>query len=318
VHGSAAKKVALLCSLLLVLLLAGPWRCAGPVADHPFFEALPERPWVVAHRGGEGPENTIHAFRTGLAQGADLLEMDVRTSADGILLLLHDETVDRTTDGSGAVADLTLAELKALDAAAQWSPDGGRTFPLRAEGIAIPTLAEALAAFPRTPLLLDLKAADAVDLCTLIRSHDSQERVLVVAHLHSEIAPFRQQCPEVATGLSRIEGGTLIVLNALRLGRLAPLPAEAALFPMQWRGLSLISPRLVATARQRNLSLFVWTVDEPQEMRSLLDLGIDGLITTYPERVRLVLSGPALKPHIGRKNPSSACLPSALLPLSFP
>jgi glycerophosphoryl diester phosphodiesterase len=292
VHSSAGRRTALISALLLVMAiaLAGTWRCSRPVAEHPFFTALPERPWVVAHRGGSGPENTLHAFQSALDLGADLLEMDVRSSADGIPVLLHDATVDRTTNGSGAVAELTLAELRKLDAAFHWTPDGGRTYPLRGQGITIPTLREVLAAFPDTPLLLDLKVVDAVALCAILQDADMQQQVLVGAHRQQEISAFRQQCPEVATALSRLEGGLLVVLNVLRLGRLAPLPAEAAILPKQMGRWQLITPRLFNTMQQRNLPLLVWTIDDPQQMRRLLDLGVDGLITTYPERMRLLLS----------------------------
>jgi glycerophosphoryl diester phosphodiesterase len=293
VRRSAARRSIAILVLLVLALVAGARYSSRTVAEHPLFLALPDGPWVVAHRGGAGPENTLFSFHDALAQGADLLEMDVRSSADGVPVLLHDETVDRTTDGSGAVADLTLAQLKELDAAFHWTTDGGRTFPLRGQGIRIPTLAETLSAFPGQPLLLDLKAIDAAHLCTLLHSADMQQRVLVAAFRQWQITSFRRHCPEVATGLSRPEGKLLLALNALRLGRWAPLPAEAALFPQRIGPWSLITPRLLATAKERQLPVFVWTVDDPQEMRQLLDLGVEGLITRYPQRLRQLLSAAA-------------------------
>jgi glycerophosphoryl diester phosphodiesterase len=287
VPSQTVRRLAMI-GLVLLLALIG-LRCSRAVPEHPFFSTLPPPPWAVAHRGGSGPENTLAAFHRALAQGADVLEVDVRSSADGVPVLLHDETVDRTTDGYGAVADLTVAELRQLDAAAHWSPDGGRTYPLRGRGITIPTLAEVLTAFPDTPLLLDLKDVDAGALCTLLRDTDRQQRVLVAAFPHTQINAFRQRCPDVATGLSRLEAGVLVLLNAMYLGRLAPLTAEAAILPPQIGSLTIITPRLLATARQRNLPIFAWTIDEPQEMRNLLELGVDGLLTTYPERMLLLL-----------------------------
>ena len=104
----------------------------------------------MAHRGGRQlwPENTLTAFRGAAAMGVDVLEMDVHSSSDGVLVVLHDDTIDRTTDGMGLVHDYPLTALQALDAGYQWTADEGATYPFRGQGIAIPTLAEVLEAFP--------------------------------------------------------------------------------------------------------------------------------------------------------------------------
>src|ERR687883_338619 len=118
---------------------------------------------VVAHRGASAraPENTLRAFKLALEEGADALELDVHATTDGIAVVVHDPTLDRTTDATGTVSKLPLERVRAADAGARFSPDGGRTFPWRGRGLRIPTLDEVLVAFPTTPLIIEIKAASA-------------------------------------------------------------------------------------------------------------------------------------------------------------
>jgi len=118
------------------------------------------RPLVYAHRGGAGlaPENTLLAFEKGLSTGADGIEFDVRLSLDGVAVLMHDPTLERTTDGTGPVAQRTAAELAALDAGFRFERDGA--FPFRGRGIGVPTLGDVLARHPDTSLIIELKSAD--------------------------------------------------------------------------------------------------------------------------------------------------------------
>jgi glycerophosphoryl diester phosphodiesterase len=117
--------------------------------------------WPVnfAHRGGAKivPENTLEGFREGLRVGAGVLELDVHATADGHVVVIHDETVDRTTDGSGAVREMTLAEVKRLDAGYWFTPDGGKTYPYRGEGVRVPTLEEVYRQFPDVPINVEIK-----------------------------------------------------------------------------------------------------------------------------------------------------------------
>ncbi|NNL64689.1 MAG: glycerophosphodiester phosphodiesterase, partial [Myxococcales bacterium] len=146
---------------LLALVRVAATRGAPAVRAHPFFAGSAGALQVVAHRGGmaEGPENTIEAFRRALASGADVIEMDVRASADGELVVIHDASVDRTTDGSGRVDAMPLSALRSLDAAYRFSPDGAAT-PLRGRGVRIPTLAEVLEALPSARVLAEMKSAE--------------------------------------------------------------------------------------------------------------------------------------------------------------
>lgn len=274
-------------AILPVLALGVFALLAKPAPDHPFFDC--ERPLAIAHRGGAGlwPENTLYAFERAYEMGVDVLEMDVRLSKDGVPVVIHDRTVERTTDGEGRVADFTLAELRALDAGYGWTGDGGRTFPFRGRGIRAPALAEALAAFPDARMNIEIKGegealADA--LCGLIRAHGREDRTLVVSGRHGTIEAFRRACPEVATAASFREGMTFYALDRLRLGWLYS-PPNAFQGPEYMGKLRLITPRLIRTAHARNAEVHVWTANEAEDMRRLLDMGVDGIMTDYPDRL---------------------------------
>src|SRR5665213_852735 len=116
---------------------------------------------VIAHRGNSAffPENTLEAFQQGMALGADALEFDVRLSHDGKAVVIHDSTLERTTNGTGAVSALTLDDLQRLDAGHGFTRDGGRTFPFRGRGIRIPAFDFVLSAFPGVPMIVEIKTA---------------------------------------------------------------------------------------------------------------------------------------------------------------
>ena len=138
---------------------------------------------VIAHRGGWRlwPENTLYAFQHAVDLGVDMLEMDIRSTKDGHIVVFHDETVTRTTNGSARVNDLTLVELKQLDAGYKWSADNGATFPFRGKRIVAPTLDEVFPSFPNMRMTIEIKQKDP-DIVTafgnLIRHHGMQHRVL--------------------------------------------------------------------------------------------------------------------------------------------
>lgn len=233
---------------------------------------------VIAHRGGAGlrPENTLAAFAHAQASGADMLEMDVRTTADGAIVVLHDATVDRTTEGQGRVDALTLEALQRLDAGYRWSPDGGRSFPFRGQGIRVPALQEVFARFPRLRLIVEMKQYGqefAVAVCTLIRYAKFSGHVLVASFDSATLTAFRNACPEVATSMSARE---VRLLAALRWFYTPPAPA-------------LQIPDgvadLVTTAKRRNLKVHIWTVNDETRMRELISMGVDGIMTDRPDRL---------------------------------
>jgi glycerophosphoryl diester phosphodiesterase len=267
-----------------------------PVPQHPFWAATTE-PRVIAHRGGRGlwPENTLHAFRKAADLGVDVLEMDIRQTADGVLVVLHDETVDRTTDGRGSVAALTLSRLRELDAGYRWSPDGGKTHPHRGQGLTVPSLREIFSALPGARMNLEIKTRDGTlskPLCQLIREHRMEQLVVVASFGQDAMDAFRSACPGVATAATAEEARQLFRLTALFLDPLFEPRAEVLQVPERLRDLEVLTPRFVRAARRLNLKIDVWTINEPEDMKRLIALPVDGIMTDYPDRMLALIRKP--------------------------
>ena len=267
---------------------------ARPAAEHPFFAQFEQRPLVMAHRGGRGlwPENTLYAFERALEMGVDVLEMDIHTTVDGALVVMHDDTVDRTTNGSGPIHSFTLDEVKGLDAGYTWSADDEQTFPYRGQGISVPTLEEVFAAFPGVPLNIEIKQNQpsiATSFCQLIRDHDLADQVLVASFHEEAMTEFRQQCPEVATATGTTETVTLFALSRLFLEGTYGAPAEAAQVPEYRSGLHVLARRFIDAAHNRNLEVHAWTINDEDDMQRMISLGVDGIITDYPDRLLALL-----------------------------
>jgi glycerophosphoryl diester phosphodiesterase len=253
--------------------------------------------WPVnfAHRGGRGfvPENTIEGFREAVRLGPVVLELDVRLSADGEVVVVHDETVDRTTDGTGAVARMTLAELQRLDAGYRFTLDGGVSFPWRGHGVRMPTLEAVYREFPDRPINIELKAESPGTeqaVWRTIEAAGGEARTLVVADSTAAIDRFRTACSGVvATGASRRELTIFRVLTLLRLGRLYDAPFQALQPPETYKGVRILTPSFVRAAHRCGFRVDVWTIDDEADMRRLLEWGVDGIMTDRPDILARVL-----------------------------
>jgi glycerophosphoryl diester phosphodiesterase len=279
---------------LLVVALLALALTSRPAERPGVLAGFGDQPLVIAHRGGRGlwPENTLFAFERADALDVDMLEMDVRRTRDGELVVLHDPRVDRTTNGSGKVADLSLAELQALDAGYRWSADGGESFPYRGQGIRIPTFNEVLARFPERPKVVEIKVPDVgleEQLCALLDEHEQRERVLVGSFYERSLKRFREVCPGVATSAGPTSVRLLVALNWIGLGGLVSPSYQALQIPERSGGLQVASEGLMRTALQRGLTVQMWTINEQPTMRQLLDMGAKGLITDYPDRALQLL-----------------------------
>lgn len=279
--------------LVLVVALAVLAVLAKPAEDHPFFSAGPPQPWVMAHQGGDGlwPGDTMYAFERAAAMGVDVLEMDMHSTADGVLVLMHDDTVDRTTDGEGPINDFTLAELKTLDAGYDWPTDpdmADGTFPYRGQGITVPTLEEVFIAFPDWRMNIEIKQVDppiAEPFCQLVRQYGMEEQVLVGSFHQEAMDAFRSACPEVATSGTEDEIRPFYILNTLFLGFLYTPPAQAFQVPEYSGSLHVLTPRFIRGAQGRNVEVHPWTINEVEDMERMIDMGVNGIITDYPDRL---------------------------------
>jgi glycerophosphoryl diester phosphodiesterase len=264
------------------------------VPPHVFFER--PGPWAIAHRGGLGlwPENTLLALENAVALGIDVLEVDLRVTAEGVIVLMHDRTVDRTTNGKGRIDQMSLAEVRSLDAGYQFRDAAGR-FVYRGRGLVVPTLQEVLSRFGTARLNLEMKAPDcAARLCELLRETGATSRVLVASFDHQAMSAFRQGCPSVATSATLREGLLFYYLNRMRLASLYRSPAVAFQVPESLRGRKLLEPELLQAAATSNVKVQVWTVNEQAGMKRLLDMGVHGILTDYPDRLlRLMGRSPA-------------------------
>jgi glycerophosphoryl diester phosphodiesterase len=261
---------------------------------HPYFAV--EKPIVFGHRGasGEAPENTLVAFERALAQGAAILETDVHVTRDGEVVIAHDPDVARNTEGKGRIAELTLAELTRLDAGHRFSPDGGASHPWRGRAVRIPSLRAAFEALPGARLNIELKASDprlVAGVVRLVAEHGRAERTLLAAAEDETLAAVRAELARqgVATALGASVGDVLGYVRAA-LGRGEPPPEPMALqIPPSFGGEPLVTRQLVEFAHAHDVEVHVWTINDEPEMKRLLDLGVDGVMSDFPGRLRAVV-----------------------------
>ncbi|MGH8792862.1 MAG: glycerophosphodiester phosphodiesterase, partial [Stackebrandtia sp.] len=284
-------------------------------------------PWLdrrvlnIAHQGGEieAPSDTLFALKTARQKGADVLEMDVHATADGEIVLMHDDAVDRTTDGSGRIDELTLEQIKTLDAAYRFVPDCG-TCPDRPEedyayrGFAtgdepippelgdfapsdfgVPTLREVLETFPDELLNIEIKATSPdtapyeAALADLLTEFDRSADTIVVSFDDGAVDRFKQDAPSVSTA-----PGTGRVVE-FWLASQGPLPGvslpgmHALQAPTTQSGLTIVTEDFVSDAHANGLAVHVWTIDEREEMERLVSLGVDGIMTNRPTVLEDVL-----------------------------
>ena len=244
----------------------------------------------MAHRGGAGlaPENTMHAFRDAVERwDADMLELDVHLTSDSEVVVLHDDTVDRTTNGSGAVAGLTWQDVSRLDAGFHFEGAGG-DFPFRGRGVGIPRLAEVLEAFPGMRLNVEVKAARAArPLVELVRAQGAEARVLVAAANEADRRDARGYPGPWGASTGQLR--RFWVLHTTPLGVFYTPRCDVLQVPPTHQGRAVITPAFVREAHRRNLPVHVWTVNDPAEMRRLLALGVDAIQSDRPDTLARVL-----------------------------
>ena len=242
----------------------------------------PDARLVIAHRGSssEAPENTLPAFEAAVRRGADAIELDVRLTADGAPVVLHDATLDRTTDRTGPLAALTLAELRAVDAGWRFTPDAGRSHPYRGGEARVPTLGEVLWAFPRLSILVEVKEPTAREAVRRVLLQEDAAARCVVASEHGEALLGFDQSP-FARGASAPEIAALYWAALLR--RRTPTASYRMLsVPLRHRGLTVPTSGFVAAARASGCAVHVWTVDSPDTARRLWRRGVSGIVTNVP------------------------------------
>lgn len=274
----------------------------------PRSDWLERRIIAYAHQGGawEAPSSTRYAIRSALDAGATGIELDVHATSDGQLVVSHDPTVDRTTNGSGNFAELTLAEVRRLDNAYWWAPGADvspglepDSYPFRGRApedhdFRVATLEEVLDGFPGVVLNLDIKqtspevAPYEEALAAALKSHGRQDDVIVASFLDRATDAFSSFAPDIPTS-----AGTAAVAafyQAVRAGEEPPPMRHVALqVPATHAGVTLVDEQFVDAAHRAGMAVHVWTIDVETEMERLCDLGVDGIITDLPTTLVKVL-----------------------------
>lgn len=263
------------------------------MAARPYLD-LPG-PWVVAHRGGAAlaPENTFLAFDRAVELGADAIEIDVRMTSDGVVVVFHDEDTARLTGEPGTIEGRASDEVAALDAGFAFTPDGGRSFPHRGRGVTVPRLSETLARYPRMRFNLDAKSEDpplVEALARTILEAGAVERVCVGSFHDLQAERLGRLLPGACRYLPQ-DAGTCHVLAAKadRSGSGCPAGFDLADLPHRIGILTVVDAKVVRYFHRRGMPVHVWTVDDEPTMRALLALGVDGIVTDRPDVLARVL-----------------------------
>lgn len=275
--------------LLFILLIGLGFRLISkPAPVHPYYASELTDTLVIAHQGGDGvwPGNTMFAFQNAVDLDVDVLEMDLHITKDNVLVLIHDETIDRTTNGTGEVESMTLNELKQYDAGYDWSNDEGATFPFRGQGITIPTLEEVFTTFPKMKMTIEIKKSNTSMIqpfCDMIREYDMQDKIVVASFYDDKIKEFRTTCPEVATSSAKNETTIFVLLSKVFLTGFYSPQFYSLQVPQESSGITVMTPSFVNLAHERNLAVEPWTINDEETMRKFIEWGVDGIMTDRPD-----------------------------------
>ncbi|EDM80676.1 glycerophosphoryl diester phosphodiesterase [Plesiocystis pacifica SIR-1] len=244
----------------------------------------------IAHRGGrrERPEATLPAFEHALSVGSDVIEMDLHMSSDGVIVVLHDDTVDRTTDGTGPVKDMSFDELRALDAGYDFTTDDGETFPYRGMGIQIPRVEEIFETFPDAYYLMEIKQTEpslVPTFAAVLEDYGIADRIVVASFSDATIQEFREASPDTFTAMALAEMLAYQQASNDRDPDYVP-PCEFVQSPWE-----LTSKALIDFAHALDLKVHPWTVNDAADMENLIADGVDGIMTDDPVLLEGVIGG---------------------------
>jgi len=252
----------------------------------------------IAHRGGRRirPEHTLLAYDQALEDGADILELDVGETSDGALVVMHDDEVDRTTDCTGLIKEMTFAEIRECDAGYEFTPDDGETYPYRGMGLVVPTLQEVFDRYPDVAFIIEIKqeSPSIVDnFVQTLRDSGVEDKMIGSQFSDDVLAELRAAAPEIATNTGVNE---TLVFWGKAFDDLDPEyepPAEFLQVPTQFdvgdRIVDVLHPGFVPRAHELDMYVHVWTINDEQEMRDLIALGVDGIMTDDPPLLTKVI-----------------------------
>ena len=282
------KVLILICGFYLFLYILG--FIIPQKITHPVLERL-SKPVTIAHQGGNKiyPDESLLAFTNAINMGIQVIELDIHRTKDGVIVINHDPTIDRLTDGTGLIREMSWLELQQVDGAYNWSLDG-LTYPYRGKGIKILSLIEMMDTFPQQVYDIEIKQHDPPlekDLCDLLRKYGVAADQAIVASFRDEtLARFHDICPEVAISLPVNQGTVLYILSRVGLERLLPLDAVVAQLPTTFStilGQLELDRRYIEAFAKGDRQVWVWTVNDSIEMKRLVKMGAHGIITDRPD-----------------------------------
>ncbi len=282
---------------------------AKNIRDKPLVRDL-EPFTAAAHRGAsvQFPPNTMEAFRRAVEIIPDcLLETDLRKTADGKAVILHDSYLDIKTDGTGPVSKKSLEKIKQLDAGYNVSFDRGRSYPFRDMGFRIPTLEQVLLGFPDSRFSLDIKDNDiqfARQVMAVIENHGAGGRVIMGSFHPRIVTMIRREYPGVATSFERNEIIRYLLLFRTGLPGLFKPRGDVMMIPELYfggtseyridrpfgNGIRIVTKKFIDNAHEKGLPVFVWTINNRENMKRLISWNVNGIVTDYPDILRNVLS----------------------------
>jgi glycerophosphoryl diester phosphodiesterase len=281
-------------SMALVIGAAGGVTSSGKTVPpkNPF---LTGHTLVIPHGGGDGlyPENTLLAYDKTMTLGADVVDVDVQRTSDNVLIAFHDPTVDRITGTKGSVGKMTFAKLAKLDAG--WAFTTSGKHPFRGKGITIPTLESILQRYPTALLSLDLKDESVAmnqPLCELLHKYNRRSDVFVGSNNDGQILQFRKDCPDVRTSATMVDVYATRDAQASNSTDFVPR-ATVDQPPYRIQDRVLVTRESLAWAHAHGVAILTWVVNDPKDMLHLINIGVDGIYTSYPDRLLKVLGRPA-------------------------
>lgn len=284
-------------------LIAPIWYAiyAWPQSDKamPFFEKNRTRPYNIAHRGGAAlaPEETLEAFAKADEAGADMFEYDVHITKDGHLIASHDPTVDRITTGTGYINEMTLEDIKSLDAGAKFIDSDGN-HPYQGQTVQLATVEEIFLLFPRKKAVIELKDTNnpalyeemIQEMWRLIQQYHMEDKVIVASFDHKINQRFKEISEgRVAIGAGESEATSYLTKMMLKLNGIAHTDAEAFQLPLEQHGLDLTQKNIIEGSRKRGIAVYYWTINDEATMRELIRKDVDGIMTDNPEMLGRVL-----------------------------
>lgn len=289
---------------LLIAMVAAAWLVIfiWPVKARPeraFYRADDPEVLVIAHRGGRGlaPEGTLTAFDHAVSLGADVLEFDTHLTKDGHLVVIHDNTVDRTTNGTGKINEMTLEEVQDLDAGYQFTNEKDE-YAFRDQGIYIPTVEEVFQKYPNMRFLIELKDTNVPEmyeemiqeLWHLIQNYQMEDNVMVGSFAHEINERFEEVSKgNIPIGAGEEEVRDFATKHVARLNGLAASNVDSLQLPTEGDGFDLTSKNIIQSAKARNISVYYWTINNKETMNELIDKKVNGIMTDYPDLLIEVL-----------------------------